>query len=406
MRFVAAILILIISVWCGIKIAEDPGMAVFLYHDWSVEMPLWFVILCFIILILILYFLVHFIDTIDISFYRLKNWLRWRRKKKSYKKTNLGLLALLEGRWQKAENYLLAGIDQSDAPLINYLAAAKAADERNASDERDLYLQKAHNLPGNNEIVISLTQAKLQFQQGQLEQAIATLNHLRTISPKNSIALKLSQKIYARLEDWKNLIKLLPNLYKTKLITKEQFVFLEQQAYLKLFNAKVGKISSLKSLQDLWQTIPRSCQANSNLVFCYIEKLAHYTDAASEVEELIHKTLKKTWHRNMVKLYGVLVTKQPKKQLAHAEGWLKKYPNHPILFLTLGRICVRCQLWGKARHYFEDSLQLEAHPETYGEYGKLLEHLDEKSKAMEIYKKGLELLVLNAQNMLELHSLE
>ena len=59
--------------------------------------------------------------------------------------------------------------------------------------------------------------------------------------------------------------------------------------------------------------------------------------------------------------------------------------------LTLGRICVRCQLWGKARAYFEDSLKLEMHRETLTEYGKLLEYLGDAAMAMQSYRDGLQL---------------
>lgn len=77
-----------------------------------------------------------------------------------------------------------------------------------------------------------------------------------------------------------------------------------------------------------------------------------------------------------------------KKQLSRAEQYLKHYPAEPILLLTLGRLCVRCQLWGKARHYFEDSLTLQATPSTYAEYGKLLEQMGDTQAALTAYREG------------------
>ncbi len=392
-RFIVLIVILIFSVWLGLRIAKDPGLALFTYNNWSVEMPLWFAVLGLIALMLVLYFIVRFFDSVDTGFYRWKNWLRWRRKNKAYSKTNRGLLELIEGHWRQAENYLLEGIDQSDAPLINYLAAAKAAHERGAYDKRDMYLQKAHDFAPHAEVAIGLTQAQLQFDQGQLEQALATLNHLRTLVPSHPIVLKLLEKLYVRLADWKNLLKLMPALRKAKIFTTDQLDHLEQTVYEELLNIEANKTDGLRQLRALWMTLPRRLEKNPRLVYCYAEYLMHYPDATMEIEELINKTVKKTWSPDLVKMYGQLVTTDSKKQLNHAEHWLKLYPHQAILFLTLARLCLRCKLWGKARSYLDDSLKLATLPETYVEYGKLFEQLGDMSSAVESYQKGLQLSV-------------
>jgi HemY protein len=383
-RFVIGIILLIFSVWVGLKIARDPGLALFTYSHWSVEMPLWFALVCLMLLLVVVYFLTHFFDEIDRSFYRWKNWLRWRRKNKSYSKTNRGLVELIEGHWRNAENYLLDGIDQSDAPLINYLAAAKAAHEREAYDKRDTYIRQAYDLS---------PQAQLQLDQGQLEQALATLNHLRSIAPLNKVVLKLSQKLFIQLADWKGLLKLLPSLCKAKLISLEQYEHLEVRVYREMLNSTANKAQDLKVFHEFWAIVPRRVQKNPQFVACYVKHILRYAEAANEVEELINRVLKKTWDSDLVKMYGLLVTDNSKKQLSHAEKWLKLYPNQAVLLLTLGRLCMRCQLWGKARQYLEDSLQLEAIPDTYIEYGKLFEQLGDMSAAVECYRDGLVLAV-------------
>lgn len=391
-RFVMLIIILIFSVWLGLRVAKDPGLALFTYNNWSVEMPLWFAILSFVATLVILYFIVRFFDGIDTGFYRWKNWLRWRRKNKAYSKTHRGLLELIEGHWRNAENYLLEGIEQSDTPLINYLAAAKAAHERGAFDKRDMYLHQAYDLVPQAEVAIGLTQAQLQFDQGQLEQALATLNHLRTIVPKHPAVLKLLEKVYVRLADWKNLLKLIPSLRKARIFTADQVDNLEKHVYQELLNAQANKPDGLKNLHEFWATIPRSIEKNPRIVYYYTQQLLRYPGAASEVEALINKTIKKTWDTDLVKIYGQVITRDPKKQLVHAEKWLKLYPHQAMLFLTLGRLCLRCQLWGKARSYLDDSLKLAAIPETYVEYGKLFEQLGDLSSAADSYREGLVLV--------------
>ncbi|MEO8400872.1 MAG: heme biosynthesis HemY N-terminal domain-containing protein [Gammaproteobacteria bacterium] len=391
-RFIVGMIILILSVWLGLRIAEDPGLALFTYRDWSMQMPLWFAAVCLIVLTLFVYYLVRFIDGIDSSFYRWKNWLRWRRKNKSYSKTNRGLIELIEGHWRTAENFLLEGINQSDAPLVNYLAAAKAAHERGAFDKRDLYLRKAHDLAPQADVAIGLTQAQLQLDQGQLEQALATLNHLRTITPLHAVVLKLLQKTYIRLADWKALLLLLPSMRKAKTLTPEQLDVMELRVYQELLSATANKADNAETMHEFWKIVPRKAQKNSQLIYTYAKQLMRFPYTANEVEVLINTAVKKNWDSDLVRLYGLLVTENPKKQLSHAEKWMKHYPDQPILLLTLGRLCLQCQLWGKARGYLEESLRLEANPETYVEYGKLFEQLGDVSTALVNYRDGLGLV--------------
>jgi HemY protein len=115
-----------------------------------------------------------------------------------------------------------------------------------------------------------------------------------------------------------------------------------------------------------------------------------YPEAANELEVLLSRVISQQWNADAVRLYGLLPLTNPTKELTKAEGWLRKsYPDQAVLLLTLGRLAMRCQLWGKARDYYENSLRLEVVPETFVEYGKLLEKLGEHSAAITNYRNGL-----------------
>jgi HemY protein len=385
--FIVFLLVFIISICVGLKIAQDPGYAFFSYQNWSVEMPLWFAVFTFLLVLLVGYILVRLFDSVDFSLYRLRNWMRYRQKTKSYSKTNKGLLELIEGNWQTAEKYLLEGIPQSDAPLINYLAAAKAAQQLGSFDKRDAYLRKAHDIAPHAEIAIGLTQAQLLYEQGQLEQALATLGHLRVVAPKQKHVLKLMERIYTRLGDWQELLKLLPSLRKARLIDATEMEIFEKNIYLQVLQTQ--KSDNAESLRATWNSIPRKFQKDPLLICAYVELMLPYPDAATESESLLTKILKTEWNENAARLYGLIVGSNPAKQLARAEEWSRQYPSQPILYLTLGRLSVRNQLWGKARDYYESSLKLAARPETYIDYAKLLETLEDPSSAIKNYRDGL-----------------
>lgn len=388
-RFLWTLIILIFSVWLGLKITEDPGYAFFSYKHWSVEMPLWFSILLFIIILFLLNSIQRFFDSIDIVWMRFKNWFQLRRKYQSYNKTNRGLIELVEGHWKSAESYLSEGAPQSDAPLINYLAAAIAAQEQHAYDKRDSYLSRAHQFAPKADVAIGLMQSRLQLDQGQFEQALASLSYVLRIAPKHPVALKLLEKVYVHLADWGNLLTLLPRLFKAKLLTETEFLNMERHFYQELLLLSAKKHEGLREIHHIWESIPKKIQKHPEVLCCYIKLIIPYSEMALDIEILIDRTIRKTWHKELVRLYGLLVSSDPKIQLTRAEVWLKQYNNQAMLLLTLGRLCMRCQLWGKARHYFEGSLKLEAQVDTYAEYGKLLEHLGENSAALQCYRQGV-----------------
>ena len=73
-------------------------------------------------------------------------------------------------------------------------------------------------------------------------------------------------------------------------------------------------------------------------------------------------------------------------------AWVKMYGPHPELLLTLGKLCVQVQLWGKAKDYFTKCLEQGPNAEASLEYGKLLEFLGEPEEAMQKYREGLQQL--------------
>ena len=145
-RLILFLLFLIVSVLFGLEVIRHPGYLLLVYQPWMVQMPLWFALLSALVILGLFYILITSVDRVQFVWFRLKNWLRFRREHKAYSKTQHGLALLVEGRWKKAERFLLAGVNESIDTLINYLGAAQAAQEQGALDRRDHYIQKAHSV--------------------------------------------------------------------------------------------------------------------------------------------------------------------------------------------------------------------------------------------------------------------
>ncbi|HTM63127.1 MAG TPA: heme biosynthesis HemY N-terminal domain-containing protein [Gammaproteobacteria bacterium] len=386
-RLIILLLFLTASVWIGLMIVKHPGYIFIVSKPWMIQMPLWFAGVSLLVLLGIFYFIIHSIDALNFWLFRVKNWLKFRREHRSYNKTQHGLSLLIEGRWAKAERLLLQGSKQQGVePLMNYLGAARAAQELNAIERRDTYLRKAYQLAPNAELAIGLTQAELEIEQDQLEQASITLLKLRALSKRHPRVLKLQEKVYVKMGDWQKLQMLLPDLRKAKVLTPDQALHFEKNIYCQMLMAAGTKDRT--ELTRIWNEMPRSARKNPDIVLAYVQQLMTFGDHA-EAEQLIQKTLKYNWQPDLMKIYSKFSFDNLNRQLVIAGAWLKIYGNKPEILLFLGKTCMQIQLWGKAKDYFERCLAQGPNPEAALEYGRLLERLGENEEAVEQYREVL-----------------
>jgi HemY protein len=110
-----------------------------------------------------------------------------------------------------------------------------------------------------------------------------------------------------------------------------------------------------------------------------------------EAEAIIRKALNREWSEELIRLYADLEATDQAKLLRRAEAWLQTRPEDAALLLVAGRLCVRNELWGKARSYFESSIAIRPSPEAWHELGQLLIRMDEADAASAAFQKGLTL---------------
>ncbi len=394
----ASFVILIIAVTTGLLAYEDPGYVLFGRGTTTVEMSLSLFVLLQLVGFGLLYGLIRFIQSSLHVPSQLQHWRQRRRLQRAQAASRRGLIELAEGHWQKAEHALIKSARDSETPLLNYLSAARAAQKQNAHERRDNYLAMAASSMPDADIAVELTQAELQLAHGQLEQALATLEHLRQIAPRHSHVQLLLSMLYQKLQHWEDLRDLLPQLRKHKILDEKALHTLSLQTYHALLDqiARQDDADKAKRLHDFWQSVPRDLRHDTDLLADYARQLMAI-DEHDRVESLLREALKRHWEPKWVELYGQVQGSTPEKQLETAEAWLKGRETNAVLLLCLGRIALRNQLWGKARAYLESSLGNQPRAETYRELGMLLEQLGEKEEAAENFRKGLLLATRQTQ---------
>ena len=96
-------------------------------------------------------------------------------------------------------------------PVLGYLAAAYAAQQQGRLENRDQYLAKAGEADLAGSLAVGLTRARLQMNAQQWQEALATLQSLKSQQPRHPRVLQYLLEVYQALSDWRPLLETLAN---------------------------------------------------------------------------------------------------------------------------------------------------------------------------------------------------
>ena len=390
MRALVAIFALVLLAGTGLAwlMERESGYLLIAVANTTIEMNLWAGVFGLLLLWIVIRLLWKLLCSVKVI-------AHWRRKRlgKRRAQTERGLQYFIEGRWQRARQQLVRGAPQSDMPLVNYLAAASAAFEEGDHEAAQALLAKAEQLSDGNVQAVDISRAKLLIKAQRFEESLSILNRVHQQSPRHAHALRLLEQSYRGLNDWQNLLQLLPQLRHHGGYSREQFENLEVEIYAQQLAALAerpgkGDASKAKQIDELWAAMSAALKRKAELVGVYCDYLQSSNNGEG-AEKLLHNTLNHHWDDRLVRRYGLLVGGDISTQLVIAEAWLRERPNNLALLLALGRLAQRAELWGKARDYLESALALSSQPEIFAELARLMAQLGEMDKSAAYYQQGL-----------------
>lgn len=377
---VIVVFALFASAFAAHFLLSDPGYVVINFRGYLVEMSVPVLVL----LTAALFGTIWLLRKIIIAPRRIGEAAGRYRSARSGQKMTRGMIEVAEGNFARGERLLARAASTSDSPLFNYLQAARAAHLQGLDERRDDWLKLAYQEIPEAANAVLLTQAEFQLDQGQYEQALATLRRLDENSRDHGHALALMGRLYFQLEDWPALRDILPRVKKHARIRPEKLA----EWTVRIHKEQLDNAADSDVLAVAWKETPKAHKSDISLLESYFKGLMR-VGLHEKAEKELASALKSNWRAPLVRLFGIVDGIDASKQLKKAEGWLGAHSEDPDLLLAAGRLCLRNELWGKARSYFETVISLRPSPEVYQEYGSLLNQLGEADSAADAFRDGL-----------------
>lgn len=377
-------LLAIFAVAAGLAVfARNPGYVLLVYAPWRIELSLTLFILLQLLWLAATYALLRLL----FAALTLPDFVRRFRAGRVQKKGRAAMLAALtayfEGRFALAEKEAERAIALGESTAINAILAARAANELRQFDKCDAHLQAVReDAPGDNTLRL-MAQAQFDLEQHRPQQALGALKALPgAVQRKHVGALTLELKAQQQVHNWDAVLEVADQLEKRNATHRPMAEQMRQQAWLEKLRASA---QDGKSLRALWQRMPGAYKHQPRIAAEAARTFMRLGEGAM-AQKLLTETLNTQWESSLVALYGDCHQDSVVAQIEQAEDWLKPHHDDAGLLLTLGKLCLHQELWGKAQSYLDASISLQPSREAYTALAQLAEKQQRPDDAFKYYQ--------------------
>jgi HemY protein len=357
------ILVIVLGLAAGAAIMSlverDPGLVLVSFGEVTVETSVWMALAIWLLLWWLLAMLLRLLRGTLALRYSVGGWLGGRKTRNAAMLTNRGLISFIEGNWSRSRRQLLRAARYSRAPLLNYLVAARASFRLGDNEGMQRYLGEAERVESDARIALELTQAELQLNAGRNEQALATLVRARENASQHPYVLELLATAYARLQDWRALRDLLPELRKAAVLEGERLLELEVATWRGLLDlAREADSDPVSEMVKLWSKVPKHlAQDTAMLRYAYVDGLIAL-QAADKAERFITGELGRQWDSDLADRLGRIQVGRPDKLLKVMKRYLEQQTHDGRLLLASARVALQAG---------EETLAIEWLDEAHGQ---------------------------------------
>lgn len=370
------------AVGLALAARANDGYALLVLSPWRVELSLNMLILLEVVVVVLAYLVLRFVSA-AVSLPRSVAAYRLRRSREQAERALVDAFRYyFEGRYGRALKSAASAYDAGHAPGVAALMAARCAQAMRSDERQVRWLARAAHHDNESRNARLMTEAELYLQSHRYADAQVALDVLAAGGQRHIAALRLALRNQRALGNWREVLRLIRLLEKTRALSAEQARPLKLQAHQEHLRAVA---LDRQALINCWREIPVQERRSSRLVTEAATLFIAAGDSGS-AQSLIEEALDHEWNGDLMPLYARCQGGDVLGRIARAEAWLVREPRDAKLLLALGRLCRQQQLWGKAQSYLEASLSVAASREAHVELAQLYEQIERSDAAARHYR--------------------
>ncbi|MEB7891508.1 protoheme IX biogenesis protein HemY [Hafnia alvei] len=388
-------IILIAGIVLGPMFAGHQGYVLIQTDTYNIETSVTSLVIMLILLIVVLFAIEWVLRRVFRTGARTRGWFVGRKRTRARKQTREGLMKLAEGDYTQVEKLLSRNADHSEQPVVNYLLAAEAAQQRGDDLRVNQYLERASEVADSNQLPVDITRVRIQLARGENHAARHGVDALLNVAPRHPEVLRLAEQAYVKTQAYQSLLEILPSLAKANVYNDEEIQKLQLQAYIGLMNERMANGGSLE-LKSWWNDQSRKTRHETALQVAMIEHLIECNDHDT-AQQILVDGLKRKFDERLVLLMPKLKSGNPEQLEKLLNQQIKQHGASALLNSTLGQLLMRHGEWQQASDAFRAALKQRPDAYDYAWLADVLDKLHRPEEAAQMRRDGLLLTLKQEQ---------
>jgi HemY protein len=333
----------------------NPGNVVLFYPPYRVDLSLNFFVVLAVALFAVMYLLVSALRATLAMPTKVAAYRQQKRERDGNKGLRDALKALFEGRFGHAEKAAARAAELPENAGLAALIGARAAHRMRQAGRRDSWLASVAHDNGMKTARL-MTATELLVDDHQPDEALAYVAELNASGTRHIHALQWSMKAQQQAKNWPEVLRLVRMLDKHKALHPALSGRLRELAYDALL---LDNSHDAESVLKVWSTVPTSDRVKPYIAARAVTAL-NARGLHDEARLAAEEALGADWDDRVVRAYrdcaGQTGSASLLAQIEHCEQWMRDRPTDAELALTLGSLCLKQKLWGKAQRFLEQAL--------------------------------------------------
>jgi len=388
MRFLFWFLLLAIAAVVAALAAKlNNGYALLVAAPYRIELSLNLFLFLIVAAFVSLYFALRVIVHTTRLPGEVRAWRRRQREARSRARQDAATVALLEGRYVKAQQQAGEALVFPGASGLAALIGARAALDMRQYAAAEELLTRPETQAKSLAVSRLTLAAESALEQGQPQEALRILSELKREAGLHTAALRLELRAMQGARRFAEVPPLVDQLVKRGVFDAAQGNEVRIAAQREQLRALATDAAGLR---DLWNRLPEATRTEARIARAGARSFLQL-GGDREAADIVVRSLERQWDSDLVELYGDCTLGDATRQLEQAESWLATHNDDATLLKVLGALCERGELWGKAQTYYEASLALDSRWRTHLKLGEMLGRLGRADEANAHFVAALKL---------------